>query len=363
MIIIFFRRPILTVGLFLLVGGIAGLAGDQGGLFAGYRLAEGSGAGLIGLMGLGLVTFELVKYFRAGGGPPEQSWEPVVDEGIVQAINGNWEEAMARFQKAISMAGPDPRRLRAAERIAKYLESRGRTVDAIAYLHTALALRDRMFGAANPGTRALRQRLAELHRSTGDMPGAASLLAAELDVAAPGDRVITLDGADVASRLAGVLYQSGDYDGARDLSQKAILAIEQTDPYSSQLVGALVASARAASAAGDVVLAESQLKRAMGCADRAGSEEKMNTVRRALIELYVKSGREAEAIPLSEKLLRAGTGSRVSPDVLETARMNREHAALLETAGRHGDAARYVRVAETLERLSGGRSAVQEPTT
>lgn len=348
MIIVFFRRPILTIGLCVLAVALAG-----------YRVGESALASLVALIGIGLLTWDVVRYFRSDSGRPEQKWEPVVDEGVVQAINGNWDAAMAEFQRALEMAGPDPRKLRAAERIGGYLESRGKTREAIPYLHEALAIRYRMFGPADGATRTLRERLSRIHMSLGDPSGAVKLLAADLEVVAPGGRVITLEGARVAAKLAEALFESGDFDGANDLSQKSIAMIEQADPFSSALVDALVVSARYALSTGDTAGAESRLTRAMQCADRAGSEDKLNVVRKGLIDLYVRSGRHTDAIPISERLLRAGTSVRKSPDMREIARMNMQHADLLDHAGRHADALKYQRIAATLERLDGSAREIR----
>lgn len=360
-VIIFFRRPMLSVGLIMLAVGGAGLAGGQAEALAGYRLAEGSAAGLIALTGLVLVSWDVIRWFRAGAGPREQRWEVVVDEGIVQAINGNWDEAFAQFQRAMDMAGPDPRKLRAAERIGGYLEGRRRASDAIPYLHTALAIRYRMFGTTDPATRALRLRLSNMHRSAGDPDGASQLLAAELDAVSPGGRVITVEGASVASQLADALFEAGDAAGARELSQNAIAALEQTDPYSPVLVKALVVSARFSVATGDLAAAEASLDRATACCERSGSDDQLDGVRRGLIDLYARTGRYAEAVPLSAKLLRAGTSSTKRPDMEETVRTNRRHADLLEHAGRPDEAARFRKTADTLERLYSPASAPRPP--
>jgi hypothetical protein len=91
----------------------------------------------------------------------------------------------------------------------------------------------------------------------------------------------------------------------------------------------------------------------MECAERIGSEDKADLVRNNLVNLYVAAGRYAEAVPISEKLLKGSANSTKIADLSDTARRNRQHADLLEQAERTADAAKFRRVAETLERLAG----------
>lgn len=337
----------------MLLIGIAGLGGNQVGVVStAIRPVEGPSAWLATVIGAVLLASLVFDAFTEQRGRPEQKWEPVADEGIVLAINGRWDEANTRFQKAIAIAGPAPRRLRAAERIGSYLQDRGKLREAIPYLCDALVLREQTFGPAQDTTRALRERVSDLYLKLGDGASAAQLLETQLNLVAPSGHVITLESARIASKLAQALKSAGDLTGAADASQRAIAAIETADPYSPDLVDALVVSAQFSIATSDHTKAEAMLKRALECADRVGSQAKAQLARDTLLNLYLASERYSDAVPLSERLLAGAESSGKTMEVGETARRNRQHAEVLEKADRPADAARYRRIADTLERLS-----------
>jgi tetratricopeptide (TPR) repeat protein len=352
--VLLLRNLRLSFGIGLILIGFGGVVGTgYGGVLLGYERVEGLSAWLVMLAGAGLLVSRLLDFRHENRGRPEQKWEPVADNGIVLAINGRWDEAMSEFEKAMSLAWPEPRRLRAAERIGNYLEQRKKVVEAISYHRTALSIRERIFGASEQETRELREHMADLYLQIGDGATASELLRAQLNTLAPSGHVITLESAHAASKLAQALQAQGDLGAAHEASQKAIAMIETADPYSPELIEALVAWAQFGIATGDYSQAESALKRAMECAERIGSEDKADLVRNNLVNLYVAAGRYAEAVPISEKLLKGSANSTKIADLSDTARRNRQHADLLEQAERTADAAKFRRVAETLERLAG----------
>jgi tetratricopeptide (TPR) repeat protein len=259
---------------------------------------------------------------------------------------------MSEFHRAMTLTGPEPRRLRAAERIGEYLMERKKLVEAEPYLRDALSLRERLFGRTQSETVALRERLGDLYMELGRPSDAAHIMHIQVDLMAAGGYVTTLESAHAAAKLAEALRRQGDLTAAQEVSQKSIAAIEAADPYSPELVQALVSSSKLAMGSGDYSAAERLLQRANDCASRVGSTEGAQLVRSNMLALYVAAGRFADAVPLSKRVLSDNTLGRMAPDPIETSRLHRQHADLLERANRMDEAAKHHRIAETLDRIA-----------
>jgi tetratricopeptide (TPR) repeat protein len=340
----------LRVGLLMIFFGLVALGAVQTKGFVEYQFS-GPSAWILIIVGAAIALSSLVD-MRVQAVRPEQKWEAVADAGMLLGMNDRWDEAMSEFRRAIMMTGAEPRRLRAAELIGGYLVDHKKLTEAEPFLADALTLRTRLFGPTQPLTVALRERLGDLYLGTGQAAAAAQVMRSQMDLLASTGGADLIDQANAAARLSTALHQQGDVSGAEQALQRATAAIAATDQFSPALVKPLVSLSDLALSKGDHVQAESFLKRAQECASRVGAKDELRLVRARLLGVYSAAGRYAEAAPLSEKLLSESSGVGKASDPAETSRLHRQHADLLDRAGRPDDAIKHRRIAETLERIA-----------
>ena len=300
-------RANIRFGTYLFIVGLLGFAGLRSFLWGPLLGKIGGWFGLVmAAIGLGLVVFEVALARQAARGPTNP-WEPAVARAVALSSEGNWSEAIGAFETAMTRAGPAPSRLRAAERIGTFLVDNEKPLEAAPFLRQALQLRTQLYGVTRP----------------------AAVVPA-------------------ASRLAEALHSQGDLAGAAAAYQVALDTLARVSTSSADLPPASIAAARFATQTGDFPHAEVLLKRALDSATGLGSVKVARLARSSLVATYKAAGRYSEAVLLNEVALKdAG-----SLEARENAALHKQHAELLELAGRPDDAARHRRLAQTLERLA-----------
>jgi tetratricopeptide (TPR) repeat protein len=268
---------------------------------------------------------------------------------------GDVATAGAKLEAALADGGPFVRPVLAAEsaeRLANLMVRAGRDAEAERWLAETLRHRERVPGPNDVRTRATRDRLADLRAGLGDAAGAEELLRLQVESAGRAEGRDSAAGAAAAARLAQFLAGRGREPEGETLHREALDRLERAHgPHHWLLCEPLIGLAGAARRAGRPDEAEQDLRRAIDNASAAGRTEAATLAREALLDLYLASGRSADALPLSEALLQsqdawADSGQTHLIELLA------RHAALLAQAGRAEEAARYRRRAEMLREAS-----------
>lgn len=291
---------------------------------------------------VGLVLFVLRIIDFVGTGPKAHRWQHTFDEGVTLAIQGNWEGAVEKFELAVHQAGPNPRRLKADEAIAKFLLDRKHRSEAVSYLNDALRVREAMFKPDESGTMGTRDRLAELHIDLDNPAAARQLLEKNISLSRPVPP-------ELRRRLAEALVAEGKTEDAARLYNGAIKEIEHLrGEWHASLADPLLGLAAIHIEAGDFQRARQALQRAHDCSDASGATELTQRARLGMIELLKHQDRYTEAADIASRYLALETSSRQLRPV-ETIPLLREHAELLTLAGRSEEASKLQRRADLLQ--------------
>jgi tetratricopeptide (TPR) repeat protein len=287
-------------------------------------------------------------------------WGALMSDADVALDRGDTALAAAKLEAALGDARRFPRPVlaaQAAERLADLMLRSDRRVEAEPWLAEALRQRERVPGRDDPRTRATRDRLADLRTSVGDHSGAEQLLRLQVESAGRADGSDSPAVAAAEVRLADTFAGQGRDSEADARYRDALGRLERANgAHHWSLADGLLGLADLARRGGRRVEAEQVLLRAMGNADMAGRTDVTNRVREALLDLYLSEGRYADAVPLSEALVRtqeAGTATDRAHALLLLER----HADVLERAGRAEEAARHRRRAGIL------RAALEKAAT